>query len=156
MAENPESTEIPLFTPVKAARKPNQLDATSVRDVTAEGESIGVRAKDARQLIAHLHKGFHWNTFERLRANLDLSQSELCRIVDVNIRTVNRRKLERRFHTDESERILRVARLLESAMALFKDKPRTLTWLKTSKKALGGKSPLDYADTSVGIREVEE
>src|SRR5258706_218900 len=57
---------------------------------------------------------------------------------------------------DESERLLRIATVFEKAVDLFEgDLVSARRWLSTPKKALGGETPLSFARTEIGGREVE-
>ncbi len=56
----------------------------------------------------------------------------------------------------ESERMLRIERFLALAIEMLRDVARARGWPKSPKTALAGQRPLDYADTEVGAREVEQ
>jgi len=71
-------------------------------------------------------------------------------------RTLARRKKEGRFHSDESERVLRIASLFDRALQVLHSQDRVQLWFKSPQKGLGGKTPLEYADTEPGAREVED
>ncbi|WP_297809499.1 MbcA/ParS/Xre antitoxin family protein [uncultured Methylophaga sp.] len=45
-------------------------------------------------------------------------------------------------------------RLLAKAEDIFQDKDEALRWLKTPKKALSGKAPLELAGTEEGVKQV--
>ena len=74
---------------------------------------------------------------------------------NIATRTLSRRKTEGRFQTDESERLFRIAALYDRAVEVLGGRDRASAWFKGPKKALGGKTPLQYADTEPGAREVE-
>jgi putative toxin-antitoxin system antitoxin component (TIGR02293 family) len=67
------------------------------------------------------------------------------------------RKESGRLKADESDRVLRAARLMHKAAALFNDNPAAAKmWMTTPQRGLGGAVPLDLAGTEVGAREVED
>ena len=68
---------------------------------------------------------------------------------------INCRRKEGHLQTDESERLFRIAELYDRAIEVLGDQERAEAWLKEPKKALGMKTPLQYADTESGAREVE-
>lgn len=68
---------------------------------------------------------------------------------------INRRRKEGRLQTDESERLFRIAALYDRAIEVLGDQERAEAWLKAPQKALGMKTPLQYAETELGAREVE-
>jgi len=130
--------------------------ATRLEETTMQGTSIGVRPRDLNDLIGKLKKGLPVGAFDRLRERLDVPEKMLASTVNIAYRTLGRRKKEGRFKTDESERVLRIAKLYEKALDVLEDDKITRQWFKMPAKALGGKTPLEYADTEPGAQEVEE
>jgi len=85
-----------------------------------------------------------------------MAGDRLLKFVDISRRTLLRRKSEGRFSPDESDRLLRAARVVARALALFDgDRDAALEWLNEPQPALGGAVPLDMARTEIGAREVE-
>lgn len=63
---------------------------------------------------------------------------------------------KRRLSTAESDRLVRLARLFAAAEALHEgNTDAARRWMESPKTALGGVTPLAYARTEVGAREVE-
>ncbi len=121
-----------------------------------QGTSIGVRPRDLNDLIGKLKQGLPVGAFDRLREGLDVPEKMLASTVNIAYRTLSRRKKEGRFKTDESERVLRIAKLYEKALDVLEDVELTRQWFKMPAKSLGGKTPLEYADTEPGAQEVED
>jgi putative toxin-antitoxin system antitoxin component (TIGR02293 family) len=83
--------------------------------------------------------------------------SELARFVRISPRTLARRKDVGRLQPDESDRLLRLSRLVGLALQLFEGSlEEARSWLRTPNRALGEASPLEFATTDVGTREVEQ
>lgn len=120
------------------------------------GTSIGVRTKDLNDLIGKLKQGLPVGAFDRLRDRLDVPDKMLASTVNIAYRTLSRRKKEGRLKTDESERVLRIARLYEKALDVLEDEKLARQWFRLPAKALGGKTPLQYADTEPGAEEVND
>lgn len=117
---------------------------------------IGLRVRDKLSLIERIEEGFPYRTLERLQESLAIPAGEVAEVVRIPIRTLTRRKKEGRLRPEESERVLRIARLIEDATRLHEgDLDQARTWLKTPKRALDGKTPLEMGRTEVGAREVE-
>jgi putative toxin-antitoxin system antitoxin component (TIGR02293 family) len=74
-------------------------------------------------------------------------------LAGIAVRTLARRKAEGRFHTDESERLWRLDRVLRQSRTLFGKGGRD--WLLRPCQALGGAVPLDLCDTEAGARQIE-
>lgn len=117
--------------------------------------TLGVEADDLDAVIAALKAGFPYSAFESLWRSVGIPQKKLAEVANINQRTLTRRKREERFHADESERLLRLGRVVEGAIELMEgDTEAAAAWLMKPALALGGSAPLDYADTEPGAREV--
>ena len=56
---------------------------------------------------------------------------------------------------DESDKVMRLTRILAAATDVFGDTPRALAWLRKPLRELGGEQPLMMAGTEAGGRVVE-
>jgi putative toxin-antitoxin system antitoxin component (TIGR02293 family) len=65
-----------------------------------------------------------------------------------------RRKQERRLRADESDRLLRLARVAAVAEDVLGAQDKAGRWLQKPNRALGGIVPLDLLDTDLGAEEV--
>lgn len=101
-----------------------------------------------RNSLAH---GLDKDAFSRLKSILNTSGDELCRVIRVPSRTVARREL---FKPDESERILRVASSFQRAIEVLGSLDEARRWFANPKRALGGKTPMEFCDTEPGAGEV--
>ncbi|MEO8378637.1 MAG: antitoxin Xre-like helix-turn-helix domain-containing protein [Acidobacteriota bacterium] len=117
---------------------------------------LGLDYFDLPSLLKAIDKGFSWKTFERLVRNIGLPAETVADVLGIPRRTLARRKVEERLKPDESDRLLRLARVLGSAIDLFDGNREAATlWLTDVNVALGGVSPLQFARTEVGASEVE-
>jgi putative toxin-antitoxin system antitoxin component (TIGR02293 family) len=82
--------------------------------------------------------------------------NRLGSVLSIPPSTLSRRKREGHLDRDESERAFRLARLVDRAAEMTGSLEGGVRWLKASQYALGGQTPLDYADTEVGARVVED
>jgi putative toxin-antitoxin system antitoxin component (TIGR02293 family) len=99
--------------------------------------------------------GLDFGEFEALRRQLDLSLDDLAARLGLSRANIDRRKAAGRLTKDESDKIVRFARLLGHAAHLFGSLDEARRWLKVPQKDLGGAVPLDHARTEAGAREVE-
>jgi len=125
-------------------------------DRFVHGQSVGVRSRNREDTIGILKKGLPVSSFEKLYKGMDISSSDLARITNIAIRTLQRRRKKGRFQTDESERLLRLGVLFDKAIEVLGNIDAARDWMKTPKKSLAGKTPLEYCDTEPGAREVED
>ena len=139
-----------------ATESNNKVRETSASYESGFGFSLGEAAKSRLSIIELLRSGFNYKALESVRETLQIPLSDFAKIINIAPRTLSRRKQEGKLHTDESERLYRIAVLLERATEVLESKATAVHWLKSPKRALGGQSPLDFADTEVGIEEVKE
>jgi putative toxin-antitoxin system antitoxin component (TIGR02293 family) len=117
---------------------------------------LGMNEFDLPSLLKAIDRGFTWKTFERLVKNLGLSEEAVGDVIGIPRRTLARRKIEARLKPDESDRLLRLARVFGSALDLFDgDRDAATAWLTDVNTALGGVAPLHFARTEIGAGEVE-
>jgi len=119
--------------------------------------TLGFRAADPATLVRHVREGFPFAAVERLQRSFALSTDEIVSLLQIPARTMARRKESGRLKADESDRVLRAARLMHKAQALFNNDPAAAkAWMTTPQRGLGGAVPLDLAGTEIGAREVED
>ena len=109
----------------------------------------------APPLVEKLRQGFQMLEFRRLQELLRIPEEELGRYLGISPATLHRRKKSGHLETPESERIVRFARLFGLCMEVFTSKDATREWLKSPNPGTATESPLSYADTEFGAREVE-
>ena len=117
---------------------------------------LGLRTFGTAELHSRLEEGLSYEAMERLRRVLDLPLSKVSEVLQIPPRTLARRKEAKRLQPDESDRLVRLSRLVGLALKLFEgDLSGTRSWLSAPHAALAGETPLEYATTGVGAREVE-
>ena len=117
---------------------------------------LGLRTFDSPQLLRSIERGLPYSAFERLLANTTLPSDAVLVLVNIPQRTLTRRKLAGRFHQDESDRLVRAARIFGRALSLFEgNRDAAKRWLSEPQRALGGEVPLLVSRTEVGALEVE-
>lgn len=133
------------------------MAATAESPLISSATALGVRVASVEALRKKVEHGFAYSAFERLRAAIDLPAGEVAALVQIPERTLARRKQKGTLRPTESERVLRIARVLTKAVGLFEgDREAALAWLAAPNRALGAERPLDLARTEVGAREVED
>ena len=117
---------------------------------------LGLDAFDAGTILRRVSNGLSYRSYEVFRKNLGFSSERLLNILDIPRRTLLRRKQEGRFSPAESDRLVRLSRLVAKAVLLFEgNRDAALEWLSTPRAALGGATPFALAASEVGGREVE-
>ena len=117
---------------------------------------LGLRTFDTSKLLERIRQGLPYRAWKRFVRNTTMSNDEAVSLVQISPRTLQRRKEEGRLHPDESDRLLRATRIFSEVLELFEgDVENARRWFTTPQPALGGSTPLDYATTELGPREVE-
>lgn len=83
-----------------------------------------------------------------------LSRAETDRVV-VARKTLAHRERIGTLTADQSDRLVRVARVLATAEETFGDRDKAHRWLRRPTATLADEAPLDLLDTEEGAREVE-
>jgi putative toxin-antitoxin system antitoxin component (TIGR02293 family) len=91
-----------------------------------------------------------------LQEKLNVPMEKLASKLGISKATLHRRKRQGRLGPEESDRVLRFARLLGKAVEVFESEQNARAWLSSPQVGLGGEVPLDYAETELGAREVED
>ena len=91
-----------------------------------------------------------------LQASLAVPMETLVPMLGISKATLHRRKAGGRLGPAESDRVVRFARLMGKAVEVMESEENARQWLTSSQFGLGGAVPLDYAETEVGAREVED
>ncbi|PYI97057.1 MAG: hypothetical protein DME98_09870 [Verrucomicrobia bacterium] len=129
--------------------------AKFMRTAAVEKKTHSPKAKHPTELIRKIQKGLRFSELETLQNSIDLPFERLAAKLAISRSTLQRRKAAGRLSPDESDKVMRLSRLLEHATNVFGDIERARAWLKFPQRGLGGAIPLDYAETEVGAREVD-
>lgn len=117
---------------------------------------LGLRTYETVSLHSRLEEGLSYQALERLRQVVDVPIGDIADLLRISPRTVARRKESGKLQPDESDRLLRLSRLVGLTLELFEgDLEEARSWLSSPHQALGDESPLAFATTEVGAREVE-
>jgi len=106
-------------------------------------------------VVARIRGGMPMEEFQALAEWLDVPDEKLAALLGISRATLHRRRKAGHLESPESERIVRFSRLLGRATEVFEDEQAAREWLKSPAFAFSGESPLSFADTEVGAREVE-
>jgi putative toxin-antitoxin system antitoxin component (TIGR02293 family) len=107
------------------------------------------------KLVEVLRVGLPVKELNDLQATLDVPMEKLVPMLGISKATLHRRKLAGRLDQAESDRVVRFAKLMGKAVTVFESEESARHWLNSPQFGLGGAVPLQYAETEVGAREVE-
>ena len=126
-----------------------------MKTAAVEKKMSSAKAKHPTELIRKIQKGLRFSELETLQTSIGMPFEQLAAKLAISRSTLQRRKAAGRLSPDESDKVLRFARLLEHATDVFGDVDKARAWLKHPQYGLGGAVPLDYAETEIGAREVD-
>jgi putative toxin-antitoxin system antitoxin component (TIGR02293 family) len=115
----------------------------------------GGRGMGADETVRRIRAGLPMVEFEALRELLGLGAEDLARYLYISRSTLVRRRRSGRLDMLESDRLLRFARLYARALDVLGEDGAARDWLRAPARALGFVSPLEFAETEAGAREVE-
>lgn len=127
-----------------------------MKTATLDKKTHLAKAKHPTELIRQIQKGLRFSELQTLQNSLDLPFEQLAAKLCISRSTLHRRKAAGRLSPDESDKVMRLSRLLDHAAKVFGEVEKARAWLKFPQVGLGGAVPLDYAQTEVGAREVDD
>ncbi len=128
--------------------------AVAVSDVIGGVAALGEDTPTGLDIMRLVRRGLPTTTIEFVLETGRLTLAELDRIVLPRKTLVNRRRLGR-LTPEQSDRLVRVARMIAVAEETFGGQEKANSWLRRPTAALGGEKPLDLLDTDEGARQVE-
>ena len=119
------------------------------------GETVVQRKVSSGLDIVHLvRQGLPVSAIDELMTTFGLTLDEVDRVILPRKTLSHRRKLET-LTSQQSERVIRVARVLSLAVDTFVAPTKAMTWLRRPTRPLGGESPLALLVTEEGAQLVE-
>jgi putative toxin-antitoxin system antitoxin component (TIGR02293 family) len=126
----------------------------SALDIVGGPTVIGGNVAGRMDLVRLVRRGLPVGTVQFVLDSGCLTLAELDRIVLQRKTLANRRKLGT-LTPEQSDRLVRVARVRAAAEATFGSRAKAGIWLRRPTTVLAGERPLDLLDTDEGAREVE-
>lgn len=120
-------------------------------------KEAGVADGNPAALVADIKRGLPLAEFDTLREVLGDTVEDLARRVGISVATLSRRRQSGApLDPAHGDRLMRYARLYWLAVQLFDgDAPTAAAWLRRPAPSLAAATPLDFAETETGAREVE-
>lgn len=115
---------------------------------------LHAKPRSALDWVSIVRKGISSAAVDALTKALRVTQSELAVALGIPERTLARRKKEGTLSSEESSKLVRLARVVERAKEVFGDLETALNWLKSANAALAGAVPLSLMDTDIGTESV--
>lgn len=128
--------------------------ALTVEALLGGEKTLPSRPRTPLQWVSLIRQGIPSVAVDSLTRTLRISQAELGAALSIPDRTLVRRKREGILNSEESAKLVRVARVVKRAEEVFEDLEAALDWLKSPNAAFAGVTPLSLLDTDVGADSV--
>ncbi|MEO6046920.1 MAG: antitoxin Xre/MbcA/ParS toxin-binding domain-containing protein [Candidatus Kapaibacterium sp.] len=127
---------------------------TTIAELLGGGKVLSAKVKSEIELIDMVQAGVPAAAVQWLVESLELSPEVTASII--SRRTLERRlKMNRSLTGDESDRLVRIARIGALAIDAFGDRRKAITWMNRPNRALQGKTPISVISTDPGAQFVE-
>ena len=126
----------------------------SVENVLGGKGVLGIKPQSSLDWVGMIREGIPAAAVESILIAVRLSQSELAQALGIPERTLARRKREGVLNSEESSKLLRLARVVSRANEVFDDAAAAVDWLKSPNATLRGNAPLSLLDTDIGAESV--
>ena len=111
----------------------------------------------AFNLIKIVREGIPYQYFKELAEKTPFKDKDWALYLRLSTRTLDRHREEnKRFQPKQSERIIELMQLMNYGKIVFEDTTNFFDWLNSKNIALGGISPMEVLDTSIGINMIKD
>jgi putative toxin-antitoxin system antitoxin component (TIGR02293 family) len=125
-------------------------------DTALEIENLDqLEALPQGDLIMAVSSGLPARLARELAHCLEISLDDMAGLLRMNPRTLQRRMGEGILDLSESERLWQLSWLFHRAEEVLESRAGALHWFKNPIAAVGWATPMAYARTAVGLRELE-
>ncbi len=116
---------------------------------------LGAPAESEQKVVRLVEGGLPTKVIDHL-VERGLTRREVFDVI-IPLRTLkHRRSRHQPLSKEESERVVRAARVLARAQAVLGDEQAALEWLRAPKRRFEGRAPLQMLSTEAGGRLVEQ
>ncbi len=128
--------------------------ALSIENLLGGTKVLRARQRTALDWVKVIRRGLSAAAVDSLASAMRVSQAELAAALSIPERTLARRRKEGTLNSEESAKIVRLARVLWRAVETFEDLDAALGWMKSPNAALAGVTPFSLVDTDIGAESV--
>lgn len=139
------------FSTVRTRKKARAVSAASLLGLEGDERKFHLTSME---WVSAIRRGIPSSAVDTLTAFLLVSQTEFSDALDIPARTLVRRKAEGLLNSEESAKLVRVARVIQRAEEVFDNPDSARDWLKSANTSLGGETPMSLLDTEIGAEAV--
>lgn len=132
------------------------MTVAAIAEVLGGRKVLKKKVGTPAQLMTLIREGLPADILPSIAAELSMDRSAVAKVVGISGRTLSRRLASRsRLSAEESDRMVRLARVLALANDTLGDRAKASSWLQTPNRALQGNTPFELLDTDAGVQSVE-
>lgn len=124
---------------------------TAVLELLGGHKSFRGKFDTTLDLVDLGKKGLTKASLLELADFLELTTSQMARVLPITERTIQRYSRSTRLSHAVSDHLLEIARVAVRGIDIFGDKGKFLSWLSRSNVALGSRKPIDLLASTLGI-----
>ena len=130
---------------------------TTISDWLAISPAAGRSIHSEFDLIKLGNTGVTKNTIHHLASSLGISRKEITEdIFNISVKTLERKDTKAKLDKKTSSHAVEIAKILQHAYEVFRDKDKLKRWLNAKNKALNDLKPVELFDTLSGLTMVND
>jgi len=126
------------------------MQPASIASILGGKEAVRSRM----EMIELSDKGVTKDALLRLATYLNLSVSQIAKLLPITERTIQRYARTQRFNRVVSEQVLQIAEVAARGAEVFRDREKLLSWMNTPSTALGNRTPALLLSSRFGTEMV--
>lgn len=130
------------------------MTSVTALDVVGGQDMIGSPISNSRELIDAVRRGFPVKTVEYVIKSGRMTLAEVDSVV-IPRKTLSHRRKIGTLTMEQSDRLIRAARVIAEAEETFGSQEKAAKWLRRPTTALSGEKPIDLLDITEGASQVE-
>ncbi|WP_151893641.1 type II RES/Xre toxin-antitoxin system antitoxin [Patiriisocius marinistellae] len=124
--------------------------------VLGGSRAVGYDIQNDIDLIALTRRGLPKSVLASVCFVLGVSMEKMSGLLHISHRTLQRKKDDEFLNAYSTEQILEIAQLISHGIQVFGTIERFKKWVHQDVRALSYKMPIDYLDTTFGIKMVRD
>ncbi|MGF1655929.1 MAG: antitoxin Xre-like helix-turn-helix domain-containing protein [Verrucomicrobiales bacterium] len=135
--------------------QPQAGEAPRLREAALYPTAHQIEVPSPVEADRRIRAGLPFAEFDTMAELLGLTAEQLAGHLSISRSTLLRRKKAGFLDMQESDRLVRYARVFSRACEVLGSEATARTWLQQPARALDFNGPLSFSETEVGAREVE-
>jgi len=132
------------------------MSVAAIAELLGGAKVLKKKVGTASDLVDLTREGLPSDILPALAAELSMDRKAVAQAIGITERTLSRRLSTRsRLSSVESDRTVRLARVLTLASETLGNMTKASRWLQTPNRVLDGHTPFELLDTDAGVQSVE-